>query len=103
MLALVVLSTAIIGAAAAQAGAWRVLAGSRRDVNEWAALHRQAEELIAAGYDNVSSGARVVNGYPLQWAVGGVNPKLVVLVARRQVGTEVLADTIQIILRKPDP
>jgi Tfp pilus assembly protein PilV len=103
MLALVILSTAIIGAAAAQAGAWRVVSGSRTDAQAWAALHQQVEELISLGFDNVASGSKTVSGHPIQWTVSGVDPKVVLVVTQRQVGPAVIADTIQILLREPAP
>ncbi len=101
MLAIVLLSTAILGAAAAQAGSWRVLAGGRRDAGAWAALHYQVEELISGGYDRAVSGSRVLNGYPIQWDVAGTDPKVVMIVARYPNGWTLGADTVRVVLRPP--
>ncbi len=101
MLAIVLLSTAILGAAAAQASGWRVLAGSKRDAGAWAALHYQVEELVAGGYDLATSGSRVLNGYPIQWSVAGTDPKVVLIVARHPGGWLAVADTVRVVLRPP--
>jgi hypothetical protein len=101
MLAIVLLSTAILGAAAAQANGWRVLAGSKRDAGAWAALHYQVEELIAGGYDLATSGSRVLNGYPIQWNVAGTDPKVVLIVAHHPSGWLAVADTVRVVLRPP--
>ncbi len=102
MLAVVLLSTAILGAAAAQASGWRVLLGSRLDAGAWAALHYQVEELVAGGFDRVSSGSRVLNGYPIDWNVAGIDPKVVLVVARYTSLGAAVADTVRVVLR-PDP
>ena len=101
MLAIVLLSTAILGAAAAQAASWRVLAGGRRDAGAWAALHYQVEELVSGGYDRLASGYRVLNGYPIQWDVAGTDPKVVLIVARHPAGWVISADTVRLVVRPP--
>jgi len=100
-MALVVLATAILGAAAAQAASWRVLVGSELDTGTWAALHQQVEELTAGGYDRAISGSRVLGGRRVHWTVFGADPKVVMVVAEKTYLGETLADTIRLVLRPP--
>lgn len=100
-MALVVLATAILGAAAAQAASWRVLAGSEVDTVTWAALHQQVEELTAGGYDRAVSGSRRLGERRVRWTVFGTDPKVVMVVAEKDYRGETLADTIRLVLRPP--
>lgn len=99
VLALVVMSTAILGTAAAQTGAWRVMAGARQDTEGWAALQAQAEQLIARGHDRVTPGTATIGDQQMAWTVAGTSPKVVTLTARRRNLTYDVVDTLRIVLR----
>ena len=101
--ALTILAGALLSLAGAAALAARHLHSGRTDLNAWAASQSQAENLMALGFDNISSGSATVQGFPMQWSVSGTNPKKVLLEMDWTNGLGYLVkDTVVLYLAQPD-
>ncbi len=92
MVAVVILSVALLGLAAAAGVAAQQLHIGRADMHHWAATQQQIEELVRMGYDSVATNSSVVQGYPMTWTVTGTNPKKVIFTLER---TNLSAQTVQ--------
>jgi prepilin-type N-terminal cleavage/methylation domain-containing protein len=79
LVALTILSGALLSLAGATGLASRQVLSGRTDLNAWAASQSQAEDLMARGFDTISSGSATVHGFPMTWTVSGTNPKKVLL------------------------
>jgi prepilin-type N-terminal cleavage/methylation domain-containing protein len=97
LVALVVLSLGIVGVAISSSVASRSVAWAGR--HEHAAVVAQAklDSLTARGADELQDGtfSEEVWGFPVEWEIGGTDPKRITLVVLRQIGAKVLADTFQ--------
>ena len=103
LVALTIMAGALMSLAGAGALAARHLNSGRTDVNAWAAAQSQAEDLMARGFDTISSGSSTVHGYPMQWTVSGTNPKKVLLEMDWTNGRgSVVKDTVVLYLAEPD-
>ena len=92
MVAVMMLSVALLGLAAAAGVAAQQLHNGRTDMHHWAAAQQQIEELVRMGYDSVNTASSVVQGYPMSWTVSGTNPKKVIFTLER---TNLSAQTVQ--------
>ncbi len=64
-------------------------------VTEWTIAQSKLDSLSALGWAALDGeeGTETVHGVAVSWEVKGVNPRWIVLVVNRQVGTAVHADT----------
>lgn len=103
LVAVVVLSVALLAITTAGTVAGRQLFTGRRDVGVWTAMQQQVEVLMGQGYKNVTSGSAVVRGYPMQWTLSGTNPKKVILEATWTTQSlQVVKDTLVLYLAARD-
>lgn len=94
MVAVMILTVALLGLAGAGGVAARQLYTGRTDMARWAAMQQQIEILRTQGYDSVATSSAVVQGYPMSWTVSGTNPKKVVFsVERTNLSNQVVRDT----------
>ena len=94
MVAVVILAVALLGLAGAGGVAAQQLHIGRKDMTRWAAVQQQLEQLVRLGYDSVTSGSPVVQGYPMVWTVTGVKPKKVLFTVQRTNNSyQVVLDT----------
>ncbi len=111
LVALIIFSTAILGAAAAAGTSSRVLVSGERDSGYASAVQEQLEILRVRGYgittgDNATQPTphhydpATPTRYPMRWTVTGTNPKRVVFVAQRQNAP---ADTLVLYVAAPPP
>lgn len=90
-----ILGMTLMSLAAAGGMAMRHTQLSRNDMDLWAALHRQVEQLLATDHGSLTDGSAVVQGYPMSWTVSGSDPKEVILVTERtNLGGEAVEDTV---------
>ena len=73
MVAMVMLTSAVLGLAAAAGLAVRTTIRGRQDIQLWAAVQWKADSLTSLGWGNVTNGSDTVNGYPVSWTVTGTN------------------------------
>ncbi len=79
IVALMILSGALLSLAGAAGLAARHLHSGRVDLNAWAASQSQAEDLMSQSFATISSGSATVHGHAMTWTVSGTNPKKVLL------------------------
>ncbi len=84
LVAIAVLSGALLGLVAGSLQAARYLGDGKHQLETWAAMQTQMEQLTSQGYAGVTSGSATVDGQAMSWDVSGVDPKVVVLVAERR-------------------
>ncbi len=84
LIGVVILAVALVALSAAGGVAARQVYAGRQDMGRWSAMQQQLESLVAPGYDSVSSGSNVVQGYPMTWTVSGTNPKQIMLLMERE-------------------
>ena len=97
LLGLSILAIALLGLAAAGGVAARQVAAGRQDMRRWVAVQQQVETLIAQGYDSVTAGSAVVEGYPMRWTISGTQPKRVELISERyNFAHQLVEDTIYV-------
>ncbi len=75
MVAMVMLTSAVLGLAAAAGLAVRTTIRGRQDIQLWAAVQWKADSLVSLGWGNVTSGSDTFQGYPMSWTVSGANPE----------------------------
>ena len=103
LVALTILSGALLSLASAAGLASRQVLSGRTDVNAWAASQSQAEDLMARGFDTISSGSATVHGFPMAWTVSGTNPKKVLLeVDWTNRSGRAVTDTLVLYRAQPD-
>ena len=104
LFAIMIFSTAVLGAAAASAAVNRVIAAGRDDADYWTTIHHRVERMLAAPYDSLQSGSTQSAGFPMSWSVSGVNPKQIVLVSQRHMASgELVQDTTVVYVADPTP
>ena len=103
IVALMILSGALLSLAGAAGLAARHLHSGRVDLNAWAASQSQAEDLMSRGFDTISSGSDTVGGYAITWTVSGTNPKKVLLeVDWTNRSVRLVTDTVVLYRAQPD-
>lgn len=103
VVALVILSTVLLGIAATTSTAAKSLTAGQRQVENAAAIQYQAELLLALPFDSLASGSANVQGIPCKWSVTGTNPKSIQLVATVTNGLgDVVPDTVTLVRSDPD-
>jgi Tfp pilus assembly protein PilV len=102
--AIVILSVAVLGLAAAGSVASRQMVTGQSDLTVASALQFQTERLVAKGYKNITTDSAVVFGYPVKWTVSGTAPKKAVLEVSRAVfwPTRVVRDTLVLLFAPQD-
>ena len=71
MIAMVMLTSAVLGLASAAGLAMRTTIRGRQDMQLWAAVQWKADSLISLGWGNVTNGSDTFHGYPMSWTVSG--------------------------------
>jgi Tfp pilus assembly protein PilV len=84
IVAILILSSAVLSLLSGTILAAHHVGDSRSDMKVWAAMQGQLELLASQGYASVMSGSDSVQNYAMTWTVSGVDPKTVVLVAERR-------------------
>ena len=104
LVAVVILSVALLGLAGAGGVAARQVYMGRQDMSRWTALQQQMESLMTQGYDSVTSASAVVQGYPMSWTVSGTDPKEILLIMERAnyLG-QTVEDTVVTYIANPKP
>ena len=69
VVALVILSTVLLGIAATTSTAAKSLTAGQRQVENSAAIQYQAETLLSVPFDSLASGTSRVQGVPCKWTV----------------------------------
>jgi Tfp pilus assembly protein PilV len=104
MVGVTILTFALLSLASAGGVAVQQLHLARADMHRWAALQEQIETLSRVGYDSVKTDSSVVQGYPMRWIVNGANPKKVVfLLERTNLSSQVVEDTLVLYFADPNP
>lgn len=80
LVGLVILMVGVLALASSISTAAKDMTAGRRDALLWSAVHQKTEELLAAGYSDLSSGSDSVDGFDLSWSVQGTEPKKLILV-----------------------
>ena len=102
VVALVILSTVLLGIAATTSTAAKSLTSGQRQVENAAAIQYQAELLLAVPFDSLANGTAQVEGVPLKWTVTGTTVKSVQLVATVTNGFgDTVPDTVTLIREDP--
>lgn len=102
LVAITILSLAVLSLVAAGGVAARQLYIARSDMQVWSATQHQAETLKMSGYDGVTSDSATVQGFPMWWEVTGTNPKEVRLrVQLRDAFGDPVEDTLVLFLADP--
>jgi hypothetical protein len=104
MVGVTILTFALLSLASAGGVAARQLYLARGDMSRWAAVQHQIESLSRQGYDSLTTGSSVVQGYPMRWIVTGTNPKkLVLLLERTNLSLQIVEDTVVLYFADPNP
>ncbi len=105
MVAMVILTTALMNLAGSAALAVRTTIRGREDLKAWAAVQRKGDSLVARGAGNITAGSDVVDGRPISWTVGawtpgGLNPQRIDLIVDRaaMMDLSIVKDTIVLYL-----
>ena len=102
LIAVVILSVALLALCAAGVVAARQVYMARTDMDRGSALQQQVELLLVDGYYNVADGSAVVEGYPMEWTVSGDDPKQITLTIERTGFTGAMVeDTVVLYLANP--
>lgn len=83
IMAVLLMSTVIVGLVTAGILSGTLLRMSRTDSMSYAAAQQQMEELLAAGFAELATGETERNGLALTWEVTGTAPKKVLMIVRR--------------------
>ena len=103
LVAVMILSVALLGLAAASGAALQQLHIARTDMHHWAAAQQQIEELVRMGYESVATNSSVVQGYPMSWTVSGTNPKKVIFTLERtNLSYQTVQDTTVLYFADPN-
>jgi prepilin-type N-terminal cleavage/methylation domain-containing protein len=101
LIGLSIFAIALLALAAAGGVAARQVAMGRSEMHRWAAIQQQVESIVATGYDSVSAGSAVVQGYPMSWTVSGVKPKRVqIITQRKNYAHQTVEDTVVVSLTR---
>ncbi len=76
MVAMVMLTSALLGLGSAAGLAVRTTVRGRQDLQLWAAVQWKADSLVSLGI--VTNGSDTVHGYPMSWTVSGKKIELFV-------------------------
>lgn len=105
MVAMVILTSALLSLASASALALRTTIRGREDLKVWAAVQRKGDSLMAQGAGNIAAGSDVVGGRPISWTVGawtpgGPSPQRIDLIVDRaaMMDLSIVKDTIVLYL-----
>ncbi len=79
MVAMTMLTSALLGLASAAGLALRTTIRGRQDMQLWAAVQWKADSLVSLGWGNVTTGSDMVHGYPMTWTVSGTDLKQIEL------------------------
>ncbi len=103
LVAVMILSVALLGLAGAGGVAAQQLHIGRKDMTRWTAAQQQIEELVRTGYDSIATGSSVVQGYPMNWTVTGTNPKKVIFTLERtNLSYQTVKDTTVLYFADPN-
>ena len=101
MVAMVILTSALLSLASASALALRTTIRGREDLKVWAAVQQKGDSLVARGAGNLTAGSDVVAGRPISWTVGawtpgGLSPQRIDLIVDRaaMMDLSIVKDTI---------
>ncbi len=107
MVAMVILTSALLSLASASALALRTTIRGREDLKVWAAVQQKGDSLVARGAGNITGGSDVVDGRPISWSVGawtsgGLSPQRIDLIVDRaaMMDLSIVKDTIVLYLSK---
>ncbi len=108
MLAVVMLSGAMLGLAASASVGIRNTSRARQDSQYWADAQQVMDSLMAKGFGNITGDSTSVRGRPVKWLVGSAaaapqQVKLVVWRSGYQNRFAVVKDTIYFYLSKTTP
>ncbi len=73
VVAMVMLTSALLGLASAAGLAVRTTGRGRQDMQLWAAVQWKADSLVSLGWGNVTNGSDTFQGYPMSWTVSGTD------------------------------
>ncbi len=73
MVAMTMLTSALLGLASAAGLAVRTTVRGRQDMQLWAAVQWKADSLVSLGWGNVTTGSDTFQGYPMSWTVSGTD------------------------------
>ena len=95
MVAMVMLTSALLGLAGAGGLAMRSTIQGRQDLQLWMAVQWTADSLYSVGAGSVTNGSDVVQGRSVSWTVSGANPvRIELLVDRLNRKHETVQDTV---------
>jgi prepilin-type N-terminal cleavage/methylation domain-containing protein len=105
IIAMTLLSVAIMSLAGAAALGLNQMSKARQDLQYSADVQQVADSLVGVGWNRVASGSATVRGRPVSWTVSTINPgsqKLDIIVQRRGQAsvTTVYQDTVTLFLAK---
>ncbi len=105
IIAMTLLSVAIMSLAGAAALGLSQMTKARQDLQYSADVQEVADSLVGMGWNHVASGSSTIRGRPVSWTVSTVNPgsqKLDLIVERRGQAsvTTVYQDTVTLFLAK---
>jgi prepilin-type N-terminal cleavage/methylation domain-containing protein len=105
MIAMTLLSVAIMSLAGAAALGLSQMTKARQDLEYSADVQQVADSLVGLGWNHVASGSSTIRGRPVSWTVNTVNAgsqKLDLIVQRRGQAsvTTVYQDTVTLFLAK---
>ena len=99
MVAMVMLTSALLGLAGAAGLAVRSTNQGRQDLQLWMAVQWAADSLYSVGAGGVVNGSDVVQGRSVSWTVSGANPvRIELLVGRLDSRHQTVQDTILLYL-----
>jgi prepilin-type N-terminal cleavage/methylation domain-containing protein len=107
MIAMTLLSVAMMSLAGAAALGLNQMSKARQDLQYSADVQQVADSLVGVGWNRVASGSSTIRGRPVTWTVSTINPgsqKLDIIVQRRGQAsiTTVYQDTVTLFLAKND-
>jgi len=105
IIAMTLLSVAIMSIAGAAALGLAQMGRARQDLQYSADVQQVADSLIGAGWNRVSSGSEIIRGRQVAWTVNNVNAasqKIDIVVQRRGQAnaTSVFSDTVTVFVSK---
>ena len=82
-IAMVILTSGLLGLAGATLLALRTTTRGREDMQRWAAVQWKADSLVSLGWGNVTNGSDTLQGYPMSWTVSGTSLERIDLLVDR--------------------
>lgn len=99
MVAMVMLTSALLGLAGAAGVALRSTIQGSQDLRLWTAVQWTADSLFSVGAGNVIDGSDVVQGRSVSWTVSGADPlRIELLVDRLNRRAQTVQDTVLLYL-----